>query len=123
MGLPRYFLSSLDSYMLEKPRACDFVALTRFDTGKECVVAVVDPPIPGQSFGSGADISQVMLAARHEGDRLSAISEFPCFVFVARPLVPGIECRQCVTATDMEVIAWGELYRTRDDAERHVFDR
>src|SRR4051794_4770130 len=96
-----YYLSSLDSYMLAPTRKCEFVGSLRFDTGKECVVVVVDPPIPGHQLGLGEDLSRVLLANRHEGESLNPISSFPCFVFVARPLVLNLESLDVVRAADM----------------------
>jgi hypothetical protein len=119
----RYYLSSLDSYVLETTRTCDFLRFMHFTTGKECVLAKVDPPIPGQQFGITEDIATVVLANRHEGDTLSNILEFPCFVHVARPLINNLDQKDFLTASDVENIAWGELYRTRHDAENHIFDR
>jgi hypothetical protein len=122
-NMPRYFLSSLDSYVLETTRTCDFIAHMRFQSGKECVLAEVEPPIPGQPFGLQHDISRVVLANRHAGDTLTKIAEFPCFVHVARPVVDGIETLPVVNASDLENIAWGELYRSKEDADQHIFDR
>ena len=122
ISLPTYYLSSLDSYMLEQPRTCTFEKLLHLDTGKECVLATVDPAIDGERFGDGSDITQVILANRHEGDTLSTIVRFPCFVFVTRLVTEGVENRATVTKADLEIIAWGELYRTRHDAEHHAFD-
>lgn len=121
--MPRYYLSSLDNYVLESVRICDFVTIRHFDTSKECGIAELDPPIPGHVFGLASDVTEVVLAARHEGDVLSNIREFPCFVHVARPLTADIRDQDVVVATDLENVAWGELYRSRSDAENHVFDR
>ena len=123
MAMLRFYLSSLDSYALEGVRTCDFVEVKQFETGKECVVAEVHPPIPGHSFGLDFDLTEVVLAARHEGDTLSNIRVFPCFVHVARPVSADIRSHKRVVASDVESLAWGELYRSESDAESHVFDR
>lgn len=120
--MPRYYLSSLDSYTLETVRVCDFVVIKRFDTGKACVVAAMDPPIPGGRFGLGYDVAEVVLAARHQGDDLTNIREFPCFVHVARVVSGDIRSKDVVVVADLENLAWGELYRTKSDAENHVCD-
>jgi hypothetical protein len=122
MAMPRYYLSSLDSHALEAVRACDFVAIKHFDTGKECIVAEVSPPIQGHSFGLSHDLTEVVLAARHQGDDLNNIRQFPCFVHVARAVTADIRSKNVVTAAELENLAWGELYRSRSDAENHTFD-
>ena len=105
--MPRYYLSSLDSHALKTVRACEFVAIKYFDTGKECAVAEVDPPIPGQVFGLAADVTEVLLAVRHEGDVLSNIREFPCFVHVARPVSVDVRHQDVVVAANLENLARG----------------
>ncbi|MGB5812297.1 MAG: hypothetical protein WBG86_17295, partial [Polyangiales bacterium] len=70
-------LTALNSYAREATRRCDFTAFRRFESGKECVIARLDPPIPGQVFGLADDVSTVVLTHRHEGDPLSTILEFP----------------------------------------------
>jgi hypothetical protein len=44
-------------------------------------------------------------------------------VFVARPLINDIEAQDEIGKEDVEVVAWGELYRTKADADQHVFDQ
>ena len=119
----RYYLSSLESHALETVRVCNIVSIKHFPSGKECAVADLDTPIAGIIFGLTFDVTEIILAARHEGDRLSDIREFPCFVHVARPLVSDIQKNDIVAFSDLENLAWGELYRTRYDAQNHVFDR
>ena len=121
--MPRYYLSSLDSYALEMVRTCDFVAIKHFGSGKECALATVEPPIPGHIFGLHSDVAEVVLAARHEGDILSDIKEFPCFVHVARSVNADIQNEDVVDVADLVNLAWGELYRSKLDAENHVFDQ
>ena len=118
----RYFLSSLDSSRLEAVRECVLVKKLRFDTGKACALARLDPPVCGQEFGLAEDVAIVVLAARLEGGTLFPLSEFPCSVFVARPSNAGIERCARISQGDLEVIGIGELYRSRDDAEGKVFD-
>lgn len=108
--------------MLETTRVCDFLAFMRFATGKECVLAKVDPPILGQQFGSTEDITTVVLANRHEGETLSNILEFPCFVHVALPLIDEIYQKDFLSTSDVKNIAWGELHRSKHDAENHIID-
>ena len=117
-----YFLSSLDSEIFESTRKCIFLKMIRFDTGKECVLAEIDPPVIGQHFDVGEDIKYVFLSNRHEGGTLSTIQEFPCFVFIARPLADDVCERAIITKDDLQIMAWGELYRSKSDADDHVFD-
>jgi hypothetical protein len=92
-----------------------------FDSGKPAITAAIDPPIVGQDFNRD-DISCVVLAARHEGTDLTSISEFPCFVFVCIPALPDGVLSAPIRADDLQVVGWGELYRSAEDAETHRFD-
>jgi hypothetical protein len=123
MTTETYFLSSLESTKFSVTRECVFQKRLRFRTGKECVLVKVTPPVIGQEYGIGEDIDFFVITNRHEGMGLSPIKEFPCFVFIARPLIDDIEAREEIGKEDVEVVAWGELYRTKADADQHVFDQ
>jgi hypothetical protein len=115
------YLSSLESVRFEPVRECEFVDLLTFDTGKVAAVAMLRPGVPGQDFGIGEDVEQVILATRHEDTSIDEIDEFPCFVFIAIPdggkRIPSTPVRK----DDLQIIGWGELYRSADDARDHKF--
>lgn len=115
-----YYLSSLESARLEPVRTCAVAESVVLDTGKRAVLARIDPPVVGQDFGRD-DIDTVLLTARHEGASVDPVSEFPLFVFVAVPRTAGSDLVSPIRADELEVIGWGELYRSAHDAEHHVF--
>jgi hypothetical protein len=115
-----YFLSSLDSMRFSITRECAVQKRLRFDTGKECALVKVSPPVVGQDFNCGSDIELFVIANRHQGYGLFPVTKFPCSVHIARPLIEDIELREQLRKEDLEVVAWGELYRTRSDADNHV---
>jgi len=117
-----YYLSSLDSVKFGTTRICTFVRRLSFDTGKECALVKLCPPVIGQDYGLAEDIETFIVTNRHEGEGLSPITSFPCFVFVARLLIDELAVRDVITSRDVEVVAWCELYRSRSDADGHVFD-
>lgn len=116
------YLSSLESTRFEPVRDCRLVKQLSFGTGKQCALMKINPPVVGQDFNERADIDTVLIANRHEGETLFPINEFPCFVFICRPLIKGIEGRETVAKDEVEIIGWGELYRSRSDALNHIFD-
>jgi hypothetical protein len=116
------YLSSLESVRFEPVRQCIFVKKLRFDTGKECALVRLSPGVVGQDFNVGAEIEQFILANRHGGATLFPIKRFPCFVHIARLLIESVD-RDVITKDDVEVIPWGELYRSQSDAKRHAFDK
>jgi hypothetical protein len=114
------FLSSLESTRFEPVRNCVLVRRLRFDSGKECALVRLDPPVIGQDFDSAEDIDLFLVTPRHEGARLFPVSEFPLFVFIGLPSEDVVGA-DVVTAKDVVVIGWGELYRTAEDAREHRF--
>lgn len=115
------YLSSLESTRFEPVRACNIMSYLHFDTGKVAALARVRPEVIGQPFGMSTDIDQLVLAARHEGVSLDSITEFPCFVFIAIPRDRHRPLATPIRADDLEIIGWGELYRSAKDAETHKF--
>jgi hypothetical protein len=116
-----YYLSSLDSVKFSVTRKCEFLKRLRLDTGKECVVVQVSPTVPLQEYNVADDADVLVLLSRHEGQDLSTMSTFPFFVFITRPLIPNIEGAETITKNDLQILAWGEIYRTRQDADDHRF--
>lgn len=116
-----YYLSSLDSTRFEPVRECRVETLLTFDTGKAAARARLSPGVVGQDFGQGADIETVILTSRHDGVSVDAITEFPCFVFICIPRPEGGVVESPVRADELEIIGWGELYRTAEDARLHAF--
>lgn len=116
------YLSSLESLRFEPVRECRLVEELTFDTGKEAAYALLDPPVLGQDFNKASDIRRVIIAPRHEGASIAPVDRFPCFVFIAVPR-EGLDVLQSpIRSDDLEIIGWGELYGSYDDAERHAFD-
>jgi hypothetical protein len=116
-----YYLSSLESVRFEAVRKCELVKQMAFDTGKQCALVRLSPAVIGQPWGLSSDIEFFVLANRHKGEKLFPISEFPCFVHIARLHSDASIEREVIRASDLENVAWGELYRSRSDAENHVF--
>lgn len=118
-----YFLSSLESRRFEPVRSVSIARPLAFDTGKSAVLVRLDPPVVGQDFGRGDDVDEFVLAPRHAGVTLDPISEFPCFVFIALPVGEDGDVHSPLRAEDLQVIGWGEIYRTYEDARHHRFSK
>lgn len=117
-----YFLSSLEGDRFKPVRTCRVVRAVVFDTGKVGIVVRLEPPVLGQEFNSGVDLDRFVPATRFEGESISPISSFPCFVHIALPIPGWNDTAEIVSATDLQVVGWGELYRTADDAAAHKFE-
>ncbi|KID31943.1 hypothetical protein [Prauserella rugosa] len=105
------YLSSLESRTFQPVRECRYRRTLHFPTGKQCLL--VDATLRSAAHD---DVDQLILAARFEGATVDPIDAFPCFVFIARPLIDVTDVSQ-INTDDVRVVAWGELYRTAEDAE------
>ena len=117
-----YFLSSLESKTFSLTRKCDFLSQSSFSSNKPYIVAKISPPVIGQPFNKSEDIDTILLATRHQGENIINISEFPCFVFIAIPKNDTYSFSNISEKNDLDIIGWGELYRTKHDADHHIFD-
>lgn len=117
----KYYLSSLESTRFEPVRECRVVEELAFDTGKSAIVGRIEPGVIGQDFNRSADLDTVILASRHEGASIEEITEFPFFVFIAIAR-EGYQLKSPIRSDDLEIIGWGELYRSYHDAENHIFE-
>jgi len=122
MTMKTYYLSSLESKRFALTRECIFIKKMRFDTGKECALVRLRQGVIGQDYGSADTLELFILSNRHEGENLFPVTSFPCFVFITRPLIDDIEHHDQISSDDVEIIAWGELYRSKHDADNHLFE-
>ena len=118
-----YYLSSLDSLKFGQTRKCEVIKSLRMTTGKECVLVKVTPPVPMQEYNLVDDLDTLILTSRHAGQDLLASNTFPVFVFITRLLKGDAEYLDTISKDDLEILAWGEIYRTQDDADNHHFDK
>jgi hypothetical protein len=81
----------------------------------------IEPPLDGQRFGLGsADITQLIISTRHCGQTLYAISEWPFFVYVSRVVDNALLESRSFTREQIELVAWGTLFRTYGEALDHA---
>jgi len=114
------YLSSLDSTRFLPVRRCRVVRHTRLETGRDVLLIEVSPAVVGQDFDRAADITELVVAARFEGSTVCPMTKFPLFVYIAVP-PEAYDGVAPLRVDDLLVIAWGELYRTEEDAREHRF--
>lgn len=119
-----FYLSSLESVRFSETRECHVVRTLEFSSGKPCALVKISPVVIGQQYGLGAeDIEYLVLTSRHEGETVAPEpSEYPCFIHIARPLFDVEDASEVIETSDVENLAWGEVYRTRNDADNHIFN-
>ena len=75
------------------------------------------PPIIGQRYGLGGnDVTQLILATRHEGITLFPVTEWPAHVYVYRILDETLLKQKVFEDHQVETIAWGIIYRSLAEA-------
>ncbi|MDC0358637.1 hypothetical protein OAO01_07460 [Oligoflexia bacterium] len=115
---PDFYLSSSEGYGLEVPRACYRQKRIGGRNGDDYLSVHIEPPICGQRFGLGdKDLSDVILATRHDGTSLFPVSEWPLYIHVAR-LLHDVADKSELTENDLELIGWAEIYRTKQEASK-----
>lgn len=122
MQLPDFFMSTAGEYEpLAAPRACSQIARLRDDVRDDHMLIEIDPTLDGQRFGlGGTEIRHLIVSARHRGQTLFPISEWPAFVYVARILDDSVFKGLAFTREQVELIAWGALFHTRTEASEHA---
>ncbi|MGC2594454.1 MAG: hypothetical protein WA425_21305, partial [Xanthobacteraceae bacterium] len=118
---PEFFMSTAGEYQpLAAPRACWKLARLRDEVRDDYMLIAIEPVLDGQRFGLGAtEIKQLIISTRVRGQTLFPISQWPAFVYVARILNDTVLTSQAFTREQVELIAWGALFRTRSEALDH----
>lgn len=116
-ALPDFYLSSTDTYGLENPRRVRGIKRIAIGQRDDALLAEIDPPIAAWT-SKESNTSLVILATRHTGGSLFPVSKLPLSVHVAKPLVENVESRDHLESTEIQTIAWAELYETEQDALR-----
>lgn len=76
----------------------------------------IEPPMIGQKYGlGGEDITQLILATRHQGVTLFPVTEWPAHVFVCRILDEGLLEQEVFEAHQIQMIAWAVILPSPSD--------
>jgi len=110
-----FFLSSLESARFSGVFRCDLASRVALPTGRHGLRVTVSPAAPGQDLGFPQGVSELILFNRFEGDDLWQLDGSPVFVSVCITSDRGATLRDVP-----EVIAWGEIYPSAEDARNHT---
>ncbi len=116
---PDYFLTTAGEFEgLAEPRACWQKGRLRNHVRDDYMLIEIKPPLAGQGFGLGDnDIVNIIISTKHKGFSLFPITEWPSHVYVARIIDDAALQTPTFTAKQVELIAWGYLGRTYDEAK------
>jgi hypothetical protein len=119
---PDFFLSAAgENEDIASPRACWQKNRLKDSMRDDHLLVEIEPPVIGQKYGLGSeDITTLILSARYDGFSLFPVREWPCHVYVARILDAAVVRTLVFTRTQVEIIAWGMIFRTLDEANAHA---
>jgi len=113
-----YYLSSLESILFTPVRECIFEHKVIISPVFKGVIARIEPAV---IVDFNIDLNEIIIFNRFEGDTLTPVNSFPCFVHIGilkKPLEEFAfnDDEYSISIKDIETIAWGEIYDTYDDA-------
>lgn len=113
---PEFYIKSTEGYEdFSFPRACYPIKRLKGEKRDDYLLIAVEPPIIGQKYGLGdKDIDFLIIATRHADTSLFPVSEWPLYVHIAYPLIENVEFISSILLKDIKLIAWGELYQTKE---------
>lgn len=112
---PDFYLFSFEGYHLDDfPRACFMLKRLYGKRLDGYMLCDISPIIIGQSYGN-QHIQQVIIANRLDGTSLFPISEWPMAVYVMRLLNENAEFKEVIDKTDVDLIAWAEIFKRKED--------
>jgi len=112
-----YLTTAGESEKLAVPRACWVKGRLKDHVRDDYMLIRIEPSLVGQGFGLGdKDILDLIISTRFEGVSLFPITEWPSHVYVARVLDEEIVKTLVIRKDQVELVAWGMLFKTFDEA-------
>ena len=117
-----FFISAAgENRELADPRACVIKARLRDQIRDDHMLIEVEPPVIGQPYGLGdRNILCLVLSPFYVGSRFFPVSEWPCHVYIARLLDESVTKTLAFTRDQVQVIAWGTIFPSLDQAKAHA---
>lgn len=122
MRPPDFFLTTAGEYEpLTAPHACWQRERLHDELRDDYMLVDIEPSLPGQHFGLGAaDVTTLVIGARHRGQTLYPISEWPSHVYVARLVNNRVPSTNALSGGQVELIAWGVICPSLEEASGYA---
>jgi hypothetical protein len=119
---PDFFMSTAgETEALANPRACWVKSRLRNQVHDGHMLIEVEPSLIGQRYDLGSrDITNLILSPKWVSLSLFPVTQWPCPVYVARILDDAITESGAFTPSQVELIAWGSIFRTLEEASAHA---
>jgi len=98
-----------------EPRRCRLVKRLRSELRDDLALVAIVPPLPRETYGSEQDISELILASRHEGESMFPMSPLPIAVHICRGLA-GATPHKTIRSSELAILNWGEISAVEGDA-------
>ena len=116
-----YLTTAGESENLAVPRVCWVKGRLKDHVRDDYMLIRIEPSLVGQGFGLGdKDIFDLIISTRFEGVSLFPITEWPSHVYVARMLDEEIVKTLVIRRDQIELVAWGMLFKTLAEANAQV---
>ena len=115
---PDFYLTSVDSYDLDPPRACHALKAVAWREGPDLLVVSVNPALDGKFYGHpDREFRTVALAPRFQGTDITQVRSEPVHVFVCQLLVDDIQSIESVPPSACRILSWGVIYPSEELAK------
>jgi hypothetical protein len=119
---PDFFLSTAGELEdLAAPRACWIQGRLRDRVRDDHMLIKIDPPFIGQKHDLlDGGTASLLISGRYKGISLFPIMEWPCHIYVSQVLDQTIIETLYFSREQIDLIAWGMLFRTLEEASAHA---
>lgn len=112
-----FHLKFIEGFHELTPRRCTRVKRIAFGQHNNGLLVRISPAYPAGTFRASGKTNDLLLLSPHfQCDSLFPVNEWPLDVYVYFPMVDGVESRDRLEQNEILKIAFGMIYRDRDDA-------
>ena len=116
---PDFYLYTDEGYHLDDVvRSCYMRARLFADRPDGYMLCDVNPPLNGKNYEiKNRDINQIIIGNKSKGMTLFPVSGWPFPIYVLASQVDNIAFQEIIDSSNSKLIAWAEIYKTRQDAQ------
>ena len=113
--MPDFYLVSTELREPYDPRGCRILKRIKSELRDDLALIEIVPPIPREIYDTDEDLSELILASRHEGTSLFPVSEWPLAVYICR--IKGVLNLQkgVISSNALSILDWGEIRQRRNE--------
>ena len=120
---PNFFMSAAGEMRgdLAAVRACWVKGRLRDNVRDDYMLIRIEPALLNQDYDLPlCKADMLIIATRYRGFTLFPVTEWPSHVYIVRMLDDAILEKMTFVADQVEIIGWGMIFRTAEEAERQI---